>query len=38
MANILDKDGKRWRVGMRKRFKELDVNLERKESGRRLRK
>ena len=38
MANILDKDDKRWWAGMWKKFKELDVNLERKESGRRLRK
>lgn len=31
MAGIFDKDDKRWWVGMGKRFKELDVNLERRE-------
>lgn len=36
MATKLDKDDKGGRVGMEKRFKELDVNLERKESGKRL--
>lgn len=38
LADILDKDDKRWKVDLEKMFKELNVNLERKESGRRLRK
>lgn len=38
MANILNKDDERWRVDLGKRFKELDVNREWKESGKRLRK
>lgn len=29
MANILNEDDKRWRVGLGKRFKELEVNWER---------
>lgn len=38
MANILDRDDKRGKVDLGKRFKELDVNLERKEPCRSLRK
>lgn len=32
------KDDRRWRIDVGKSFKELDVNLEKKELGRRLRK
>ena len=36
LADTLNKDDRRWKVYLEKRFKELNVNLERKESGRRL--
>ena len=38
LADILDKNDKRWKVDLEKSFKELNVNLERNESSRRLRK